>query len=434
MIHLAIERHTVNGQDLLRQAIEAGVAALREAMSQRLTYLLMEAITHLLGRGYHVRRGKVPPWRELDGFCQRCGTRQSRQFSRNGFRKRRLITRWADIEIHLPRLRCQCGGSVRLTYGAWLRPYQRTTQEVDRLIQRWGHLGLSLRQIQQELAQAFIPISGLRTLMERLHQLQALQPQADPHDVPPVVEIDAIWFKQLRPTGRYRKDKKGRQRPVKGVFRRCLLIAMGIWPDTGRCQILLFALVDGENEATWTAFLSQLEAQGIRADHGLELIVHDGDSGLQAALRTVYFGALQQRCIFHKIRNIAQAIQLPEDLPPSQRRRRKKAILQDFIAIWQAQRYATVLRRYLAVVRRYRTSQPHAVATLRRDFRHTLSYLTILQRHPLWPREALRTTSRLERFNRSLRRRIRAAGAYHSDAGILAMAAQEASLWNHRSS
>lgn len=40
----------------------------------------------------------------------------------------------------------------------------------------------------------------------------------------------------------------------------------------------------------------------------------------------------------------------------------------------------------------------------------------------------LRTISHLERCNRRLRRRIRAASAYHSDQGILAMTAQEANL------
>jgi hypothetical protein len=34
-----------------------------------------------------------------------------------------------------------------------------------------------------------------------------------------------------------------------------------------------------------------LEAQGIRGENGLKLIIHDGGSGLRSALRTVYFGA-----------------------------------------------------------------------------------------------------------------------------------------------
>jgi hypothetical protein len=35
------------------------------------------------------------------------------------------------------------------------------------------------------------------------------------------------------------------------------------------------------------------------------------------------------------------------------------------------------------------------VATLRRDFRATLAYFTLQERHPTWARKYLRTTSRL---------------------------------------
>jgi transposase-like protein len=101
-------------------------------------------------------------------------------------------------------------------------------------------------------------------------------------------------------------------------------------------------------------------------------------------------------------------------------------MLKDFQAIWAAKEYATVLRRYLQVVRQYRHTQPVAVATLRRDFRATVTYYHIQLRNPTWQRRHLRSTSRLERFNRTLRRHIRSAGAYHSDAGILAVIAQEA--------
>ncbi len=82
------------------------------------------------------------------------------------------------------------------------------------------------------------------------------------------------------------------------------------------------------------------------------------------------------------------------------------------------------MRRALKVVQQYRKTQPEAVATLRRDFRATVAYFMIQEDHPTWARHFLRTTSRLERFNRRLRRRIRSANAYHSDTGVLAMIAQ----------
>jgi transposase-like protein len=240
------------------------------------------------------------------------------------------------------------------------------------------------------------------------------------------LQIDAIWITRLRPNGQVRRDRKGRKRAVKGRFKCPVLIAMGVWPDTDRCEILLWQLGNSEDAEEWVAFLSLLEEQGIRGENGLKLIIHDGSSGLCSALRTVYFGAEEQRCLFHKLRNLYRAIHVSDKLSPKQRRRRRKAIFKDFHAIWQARRYDTVLRRYLKVVRAYRHSQPEAVATLRRDFRSTVTYYHVEQQFPAWDRHHLRTTSRLERFNRRIRCRARAASAYHSDRGLLAMIAQEA--------
>ncbi len=117
---------------------------------------------------------------------------------------------------------------------------------------------------------------------------------------------------------------------------------------------------------------------------------------------------------------------MPEGLSKEEQRQRRKTILKDFQAIWQAKEYATALRRYLHVYPKYRYSQPEAVATLRRDFRTTITYYRIIKEHPTWPLRFLRTTSHLERFNRRLRRRVCAAGAYHSDTGLKTMIAQTA--------
>ena len=83
---------------------------------------------------------------------------------------------------------------------------------------------------------------------------------------------------------------------------------------------------------------------------------------------------------------------MSDKLTPKQRRRRRKAIFKHFRAIWQARRYDTVLRRYLKVVRDYRHSQPKAVATLRRDFRSTITYYLLEQQFPSRDRRHLRTT------------------------------------------
>lgn len=433
MSSVARERRQVNGEGLLADAIAAGEEALRQMVVQRLNELLVGVVTYLLGRQSYERRAQLGVWEEVKGRCVRCQSHSVRRFSRNGYRPRSLLTPVGWIDFLLPRVRCVCGGSVRLDLDGLMRPYQRISEEVDEEIRHWYSLGLSLRQLEREVGRSRLGPLGRRTLMNRLHQVAALPEKKRPSPVPPVLQVDAIWVTQVVPTGGTYRDRKGRKRTKKGRIKRPILLAMGIWPDQDYAELLAWTLGDSEDEEAWRSFLAQLEEAGIRGETGLQLLIHDGGSGLCAALQTVYFGALHQRCLFHKLRNIAKAIQLPEGLSRKERSRRRKAILKPICDIWEAKRYDTVLRRYLKVVRTLRDTQPKAVAALRRDFRQTIAYYTVLARFPDWQTRHLRTTSRLERFNRTLRRRFRTAAALHSDEGITAVVSQEIALFNQLS-
>lgn len=415
----------VNARALFEALVDEATESLCQTIGARLTAILVAIVSHVVGRGHHVRRMKVPRRWRREGKCCRCGSTQSRRFSRNGFRRREpLLTSWGVIPFDLPRVRCQCGGSVRIDWGGLIRPYQRIGDDVDTQIQRLGGIAASLRQMRAWFGHLHIGPLALRTLNKRLHLLVNLDPNREADDVPPVLEVDAIWVTLLRPNGEVRRDRKGRKRPVKGRFKVPIMMAMGVWPDSDRREIVLWRI--GENEGTeeWVKFLEILEEQGIRGENGLKLIIHDGGKGLCSALQTVWFDAAQQRCLFHKLRNIAKAVHLPDGLTAEQKRRRRKKILKDFKHIWEARRYETVLRRYLKVVRAYRDTQPEAVATLQRDFRATLAYYALENEFSTWKREHLRTTSHLERFNRKVRRRTRPANAYHSDPGLMAMLTQ----------
>jgi hypothetical protein len=418
------ERH-VNAGELFVSVLQESHEWLLRLIGLRMTLLLAQAVDELLARGRYERRGYVAADIE-GGECCRCHSRRSRDFSRNAGRQRTPMIWLGPIQIRWPRVKCQCGGSVKLNLKGWLEPYQRLTDEVDGLIQRWGALSLSLRQMRRELAHSYIGPLGLRTLNVRLHQLRTLTPDLETLEAPPVLEVDGIYITQLRPNGEVRQDAKGRQRAVKGRFKRCVLIALGIWPDSGRQEVIAWELAEGEGFTAWLTFLSHLEEQGLSAEQGLRLIIHDGGAGLCAALRFLDLGTAEQRCLFHKLRNISQAIQLPDDLDPDQRRRKRRAIMRDFKAIWQAKDYHTAVQRCWQLYKQYRHSQPAVVAALRRDLRLTLTYYQLYLQHPTWLRRFLRTTSHLERFNRAIRKRCRSAAAYHSDVGILAMVAQMA--------
>jgi putative transposase len=416
----------VNARALFDAALDEAVETLCQSIGVQLNELLVAIASHVVGRRHHVRRRHVPARLRREGKCCRCGSRHSRQFSRNGFRKRQpLQTIWGEVPLELPRVRCECGGSVQIDWESLLRPYQRIGDDVDAQIRRWGGMAVSLRQMQREMKHLHFGPLALRTLNKRLHQLITLDPNRQAEDVPPILQIDATWVTIVRANGEVRRDRKGRKRAVKGRFKVPIMIAMGVWPESDRCEILLWRLGESESAEEWVKFLEILEAEGICGQNGLKLIIHDGGKGLCSALETVWFDAQQQRCLFHKFRNIYKAIHPPKDLSDKQGRRHRKKVFKEFREIWEAHRYETMLRRYLKVVRTYRHTQPEAVATLRRDFRLTVTYYALEKEFPSWERQHLRTTSRLERFNRRLRRRIRAANAYHSDTGAKAMVTQE---------
>jgi transposase-like protein len=414
----------VKGREVLMQALTKAQAEVLDAVSQEVSALLVQAVTFLLHRLFHQRRESLARWVEENGRCQRCQSRAVRDFMRNGYRERTLLTPLGWIEFALPRVRCRCGGSVALDFAGLVRPYQRISELVDEQIRRWYRMGMSLRQMQKELSTTYIGPLALRTLLLRIQQSA---PVAPVEGVPPIVQVDAIWVTQVLPNGQIFCDRKGRRRMRKGRYKRPIFVALGIWPETNQAQVVEWMLAESEETEAWEEFLTRLEAAGIRAENGLRLIIHDGGSGLCGALPMVHFGVPTQRCLFHKLRNIAQAIHLPKGLSRSERSAKRKAILQRFQAIWQAKRYATALRRYRQVVRDFRLTQPDAVASLRRDFRLALSFYTLVDSYPV---HHLRTTSRLERFDRTLRTRLRAACTLHSDSGLIAMIAQQIHTFN----
>lgn len=417
-------REQVNGRQMLEAAMQAGHQAMLAAISSRLNELLRLVINQLLGRLPYVRRRELGAWVEREGKCCRCQRRDLRAYVRNGYRERALLTPLGWVHFALPRVRCVCGGSVQFGLDGLMRPYQRLSDATDAQIQRWYRMGQSLRQLQAELSHTYIGPLSLQTLLTRLHQLV---PAAAVSAVPPLLQIDAIWVTQLLPTGRIFSDRRGRRRAVKRRVKRPVFIALGVWPESDQALVLDWMLGASEEGEEWARFLARLEAAGIRGEQGLKLIIHDGGSGLCSALQTVHFAAAHQRCLFHKIRNIAHALHLPAGLSRRQRTRQRKAILKHFRAIWQAAQLPTALRRYRQVVRRFRHSQPAAVAALRRDFRQTLTFYSLQSQ---WDVRHLRTTSRLERFNRTLRTRLRPACALHSDQGLLAMISQQIHAFN----
>jgi transposase-like protein len=250
--------------------------------------------------------------------------------------------------------------------------------------------------------------------------------QAPLDRVPPVVLLDGVWVTLLQETGERYTDQARRDRPRVRRVKVPLLVASGMDPVTGERWVLDWERAEQEAEAGWQRLLERLQQRGLRADTGLELFVHDGGGGLEAALGLVDFGpgVLRQRCVFHVLKNVRDVVRGEPGMTRPAKRERRRAVLQEAAAIWQGTDRATVQRRWQAFQTTWAAAEPEAVATIARVFPATLAYLTALERgrergEP-WDPRYFRTTSALERVNRAIRQKARQVGSFQAELGLVA--------------
>jgi transposase-like protein len=246
-------------------------------------------------------------------------------------------------------------------------------------------LGLSTRKV----GPALLPLLGERVSAATVSRVTRVLDEA----------VAAFHRRPLR--GRYRvlvfdgvvlSRKTGA-----GAVRRPVLVALGIRED-GRKEVLDFRLAQGESQAAWEAFLTDLYGRGLTGE-GVELIVTDGGVGLLATLPIVYPRIPVQRCWAHKTRNILDKM----------RRADRDAGKRDLHRISHARNLRDARRAARRFADRWEEIYPKAVACLRRDLDELLLFLRF--EDPEW-RKAARTTNAVERRFREVRRRIRPMGVF----------------------
>ena len=397
---------------VVRRAVERALAA---------------EVTGLLGRDRYERRRCATPARTA-AVCSRCRHGWTTRLRRAGSYERTLLTVPAAVRVRVPRVGCICGGTVRMEFET-IAPYERSWGDVQGWARELSGLCLSLGDLREVVARQSGRAVARSTLNGWVHQVadlaEALRggPLAR---VPPVVMLDGVWVTLLEETGAEGTDAQGRRRPGKRRRKVVLLVAYGVDPTSGEHWVLDWERAPGEDEASWRGLLERLQRRGLRTDAGLTLLVHDGSSGLDAALDTVHLGPglLRQRCIFHVLRNVRDAVRGEPGMDRIAKRARRQDVLRDASAIWDTTDRAEVQRRRQAFRATWQAREPAAVAALDRAFGATLAYLDALawarERGETWQPRCLRATSLLERLNRALRQKARQVGAFHSNHGLAA--------------
>jgi len=421
--------------DIALQVMENIVEEMPNIVAQMLNKYLDDEITQFLGRMHYQRRRHTKS-KQTQVSCSKCHTQERQKFRRNGHYERSLATKYGQLRIGIPQIQCECGGNVSYQFKT-VRSRQRFGIDVQAYIQAEYAQGQSYRQIKTKLDDCLHSSIGLRTLNQKIlsfGQQASASKTWEPGFAPPVVRFDGIWLTVMFETGEYKRDKTGRLRPVKRARKIPILAAQGVWPATGHTELIAWTRADGEDEKSWQKFMEMLWEAGLTPENGLKMLVSDGGTGFEAAYQNVYWSVLRQRCVFHKLKNVARDLKPSNDLDRQARKEFSTDFLRSASRIWQAADKSQALRLYNAFCTQWLDLQPKAIQTLQRDFQLTLAfydaqeYAETLGEH--WPVHFLRTTSPLERMFREFRRRFRQAVLFHSTTGLQAVTAQLASRFS----
>jgi hypothetical protein len=409
-------------QGKTQRVIDAGIIALVIGV---IGQALLDEVTALLGREKGQRRDPGD-WTRVEARCNRCGSRNRRDFYRAGFYLRSLLSLVAWGRIRVPRVSCRCGGVVDFEF-VHLAPYGRLWFDVGERARELAAMCVSLRDGVRVLSWASgqpVCIATLNSLVNEAADLAEAFHVGVLHRVPAVVMLDGVWLKVLEPTGERFVDKRGRERDRLKKRKFPLLVAYGVDPVSGERWVLDWEKGREEDLESWRALLMRLQGRGLSERRGLKLFVHDGGAGLGKALELVFFGdgVQHQRCIFHKLQNVKRDVVGEEGMSAKERSQRRKEVLSDAARVYRGKDEAEIRQRLEGFRAKWQDKEPKAVATLERDFDSTLVYLRVAakarRRGEEWKPECLRTTSPLERVQRHFRQKGRQAVIFHSDRGV----------------
>jgi transposase-like protein len=298
---------------------------------------------------------------------------------RNGYLpEREVLTGAGPVAVKVPKVRDRSGSGVKFN-SAVVPPYVRKSPRVSAALP-WLYLkGISTGDMSEALGVLLgEDAKGLSAnVVSRLKaQWADEQQQWSRRDLSQKRYV--YWWADGIHTGLRSEQSQGQ----------CLLVIIGVTPDGRKERV---AIGDGyrESKQSWKEILLDLKARGLQA--GPLLATGDGAMGFWAALEEVFPATGAQRCWFHKMGNVMNAL-------PASQQARAKAGLQ---AIWMAATRAEAHKAFEQFVATYQAKYPKAVEKLSKDRDSLLAFYDFPAEH--W--QHLRTTNPIESTFATVRHR-----------------------------
>lgn len=298
---------------------------------------------------------------------------------RNGYLpEREVLTAAGPVAVQVPKVRDRSGAGVKFNSSV-VPPYVRKSPRVSAALP-WlylkgistGDMGEALSVLLGEDAKGLSAnvVSRLKAQWADEWKLWDRRDLSDKRWV--------YWWVDGIHTGAKSEGNAGQ----------CLLVIMGVTPEGKKERV---AIADGlrESKASWQEILLDLRARGLQG--GPLLAVGDGAMGFWAALEEVFPATRAQRCWFHKLGNVLNA------LPASQQAKAKA----DVQSIFMAATRADALLAFSRFQERYGAKYPKAAEKLKQDRDSLLAFYDFPAEH--W--QHLRTTNPIESTFATVRHR-----------------------------
>ena len=318
---------------------------------------------------------------ELLARCSNIMTLQGkRAVVRNGYLpEREILTAAGLVPVKIPKVRDRSGSGIKFN-SSIVPPYVRKSPRVSAALP-WLYLkGISTG----DMGEALRVLLGDDAKGLSANVVSRLKAQwADEHEEWSRRDLSrcryVYWWADGIHTGLRSESSDGQ----------CLLILIGVTPDGRKERV---AIGDGyrESKESWKDVLLDLKRRGLQS--GPLLAVGDGAMGFWAALEEVFPKTAQQRCWFHKMGNVLNA------LPKSQHARAKA----DLQAIWMAATREEAHAAFDVFVERYQAKYPKAVEKIEKDRNSLLAFYDFPAEH--W--QHIRTTNPIESTFATVRHRI----------------------------
>lgn len=191
---------------------------------------------------------------------------------------------------------------------------------------------------------------------------------------------------------------------IGGHNKDAVLIAYAVLTD-GRMELLSIDLGFTESERSWGKFVEDLKIRGLRDPL---LVCSDGNQGAITSIDAHFKTSYRQRCLKHREQNILDAVPKAEHPVVS---KALKRIFFGATSLEQAKQFAKDFKKTFS------KTYPTACDRLAHDFDQCMAFYLFPANH--WRR--MRTSNKLERLNKEIKRRLKVIGRHPDEHGCLSL-------------